>query len=72
MIMTLITFISKVVVVVYIISIIPAIFFTYEQEKLGMKIQDTPNKFLGIVYHFISVWLITPFFFYNLFKNNKK
>lgn len=70
--MTLITFISKIVIVVYIIAIIPAIFFTYKQEKLGMKIQDAPNKFLGIIYHFISIWLIIPFFFYHFIKNNKK
>lgn len=70
--MTLMAFISRVIIVAYVIAIIPAIFFTYHQEKLGMRIQDAPNRFLGIIYHFLTVWLITPFFFYYFFKNNKK
>lgn len=71
--MTVVSFLSKAVIVVYIISIIPAILFTYHQEKNGMKIQDAPNRLLGIIYHFFTIWIIIPFFFYHFFfKNNKK
>lgn len=63
---------SKIIIWAYIITIIPAIFFTYQQEKAGMKIQDAPNRLIGIIYHFFTVWIIIPFFFYHFFKNNRK
>lgn len=53
----------------YVLCIFPAIFFTYHREKQGFKIQNAPNRLLGILYHFIKVWLITPFFIYKYINN---
>lgn len=71
--MNVINTLSTIIVLGYAISIIPAIFFTYMQEKEGMKVQNAPNRLIGIIHHFITVWLIVPFFFVNYFmsKNNK-
>lgn len=67
--MEVISTISNIIIWVYVIAIIPAIFFTYMQEKSGMKVQNAPNKFIGIIHHFITVWLIVPFFFIKLLNN---
>lgn len=69
--MNTVNIISSIIFWIYGIAVIPAIFFTYKQEKAGMKIQDAPNRFIGIIFHFITVWLIVPFFFFNYFKKNK-
>lgn len=67
----MIKLISSIIIWVYIIAIIPAVYFTYRQEKSGMKINDAPNKVLGIIFHFITVWLIVPYFFINLIFKKK-
>lgn len=71
--MNAISTVSAIIILGYVISIIPAIFFTYMQEKEGMKVQNAPNKLTGIIHHFITIWLIVPFFFvyYFMNKNNK-
>lgn len=72
MISSLVDVLGMAIVVIYVICILPALFFTYIQEKAGMKIQDAPNKWLGILYHFITIWLVMPLFFYKLITKNIK
>lgn len=60
------------VIWIYTICVIPAVLFTYMQEKSGMKIEDAPNKWLGILYHFLTVWIIMPVFIYTLIIKSKK
>lgn len=60
------------VIWIYTICVIPAVLFTYMQEKSGMKIEDAPNKGLGILYHFLTVWIIMPVFIYTLIIKSKK
>lgn len=72
MISSLVDMFGTVFIIIYVICILPALFFTYIQEKAGMKIEDAPNKWLGILYHFLTVWVVMPLFFYRLVTKNRK
>lgn len=69
--MNVIHIISTVIFWIYGISFIPAILFTYYQEVNNMKIEDAPNRFLGLVFHFLTVWFITPFFFFHMISKRR-
>lgn len=58
----------KIVFWVYILCIPLALYFTYQQEKMDMKIKDAPNRVLGLIYHFLTVWFITPLFILKVLK----
>jgi hypothetical protein len=72
MISSLVDMLGMAIIMIYAICILPALFFTYIQERLGMKIEDAPNKWLGILYHFLTVWVVMPLFFYRLVTKNRK
>ena len=72
MISSLVDMLGMAIIMIYAICILPAFFFTYIQERLGMKIEDAPNKWLGILYHFLTVWVVMPLFFYRLVTKNRK
>lgn len=72
MISSLVDMLGIVIIMIYAICILPALFFTYIQERLGMKIEDAPNKWLGILYHFLTVWIIMPMFIFTLITKSKK
>lgn len=54
--------VSWVFIIAYLISIPFSIFFVIAQRKMGMKIEGAPNQFMGILFQFLTVWLITPVF----------
>lgn len=58
----MISMITTIVLVVYAVAIIPAIYFTYHMYNDGVKVNST-SKVLSIIYTFISIWLIIPFFY---------
>lgn len=58
----MISIITTVVLVVYAVAIIPAIYFTYHMYNTGLKVNST-SRILSIIYTFISIWLIVPFFY---------
>lgn len=53
----------NVATVIYLICLIPAIIFTRDMIRRDMTIDDAPNKVLGCIFHFITAWAITPWFF---------
>lgn len=59
----------KVVLWIYIICLPISLILTVIREYQDYKINDAPNKVLGFIYHFITVWLITPFFVVHLVTN---
>ena len=61
--------ILNIIIWVYGICFIPAVIFTYSQERMGMVIKDAPNRLLGIIFHFLTVWLIVPGFLIRYLTN---
>ena len=71
--MEILRIIAIVVIGIYAICFLPAVFFTREQEKTGMRIESAPNRLLGLIFHFLTVWVIMPGFIVhqiiNIIKN---
>lgn len=61
--------ICKIVLWIYLICLPISLILTVIREYQNYKIKDAPNKVLGFIYHFITVWLITPFFVVYLVTN---
>nr|DAW38415.1 MAG TPA: hypothetical protein [Caudoviricetes sp.] len=61
--------ICKIVFWIYLICLPISLILTVIREYQSYKIKDAPNKVLGFIYHFITVWLITPFFVVHLVTN---
>lgn len=61
--------VCKIVLWIYLICLPISLILTVIREYQNYKIKDAPNKVLGFIYHFITVWLITPFFVVHLVIN---
>lgn len=61
--------VCKIVLWIYLICLPISLILTVIREYQNYKVKDAPNKVLGFIYHFITVWLITPFFVVHLVTN---
>lgn len=63
MMMDQVSIICSILIGIY-LGILPlAILLTILRERMGIRSNDAPNRFLGILFHFITVWWITPVYF---------
>lgn len=54
--------ICQIIKLIYMIHLPAAIIITHQQRKMGMKIDNAPNKWLGIIFQLITVWAILPIY----------
>lgn len=60
---------ARVMLILYAISFPMAIILLVLREGQNIHTEDAPNPFIGILFHFITIWAICPFFLVYLIIN---